>query len=120
MCFSILAHPLQVKESFVAFIFINLPHFSIGLTSSPSKPTKKLKMAMEKKTIPNSRLKKPKLYEDVRNSSNLRKLLCKPAHQYYFSNTVDDPIEIEEVEDPSENSEQGSACGEEASSQDNS
>ena len=76
-------------------------------------------MAMEKKTTPSSRLKKPKLYEDVRNSSNLRQLSRKPAHQFDFTNIFDDPIEIEEVEDPSENSKQGSACGEEASSQDN-
>ena len=35
-------------------------------------------------------------------------------------NTVDDLIEVEEVEDPSEDSEQGSAFGEEASSEDDS
>ena len=47
---SVLARPLQVKELFTAFVFINLPHaylifhFSTGLTSSPSRHTNKLKM----------------------------------------------------------------------------
>ena len=53
----------------------------------------------------------------MRNSSNLRRSLRRLGHQFDFSNTVDDPIEIE---DPSEDSEQGSACGEETSSEDNS
>ena len=56
----------------------------------------------------------------MRNSSNLRRLSRRPAHQFDFSNTVDDPIEIEEVKYPFEDSEEGSACGEEASSEDNS
>ena len=77
-------------------------------------------MAKEKKTISSSRPKKPKLSKDVKNSSNLRRLSRRPAHQFDFSNTIDDPIEIEEVEDPSEDSEQGSAYEEEASSEDNS
>ena len=46
--------------------------FSKGLTSSPSRPTKKLKMAKEKKTISNSWPKKPKFSDDLKNSSNLR------------------------------------------------
>ena len=56
----------------------------------------------------------------MRNSSNLRWLYRRPAHQFDFSNTVDDPIEIEQVEDPSEDSVQGSAYGVEASSEDDS
>ena len=44
----------------------------------------------------------------------------KPAHQFDFSNTYDDLIEIEEVKDPSEDSEQGSTYGEETLSEDNS
>ena len=84
--------------------------FSIGLTLSPSRPIKKLKMEKEKKTISNSRPKNPKLYEDVRNSSNLWRSLRRLTHQFDFSNTVDDPIEIEE----------GSTYGEETSSEDNS
>ena len=125
MSFSILARPIQVKESFIAFLFIYLPYadffifFPARLTSSPSRPTKKLKMAKKKKTTSSSRPKKPKLSEDVRNSSNLRWSSCRLAYQFDFSNTVDDPIEIEEVED-SKDSEQGSACGEETSSEDNS
>ena len=90
------------------------------MTSSPSKPTKKLKMANEKKTTSNSQPKNPNLSEDVRNSSNLRWSSRKLAHQFDLSNTVDDPIEIEEVEDPSEDNEQGSTYGEEALSEDNS
>ena len=74
-------------------------------------------MAKEKKTISNSRPKKPKFYKDVKNFSNLRRSSRIPSHQFDFSNTVDDPIEIEEVEDPSEESEKGLACGEETSSE---
>ena len=47
-------------------------------------------------------------------------VIGRPTHQFEFSNTVDDPIEIKEVEDPSEDSKQGSACGEETSSEDDS
>ena len=77
-------------------------------------------MAKEKKTISNSQPKKPKFSEDVKNFSNLRQSLRRPTNQFDFSNTVDDPIKIEEVEDPYEESEQGSACGEETSSEDSS
>ena len=68
-------------------------------------------MAYEKKTTSSNRLKKPKIYEDVRNYSNLRWSSCKPAHPFDFSNTVGDPIEAEEVEDPSKDSERGSTYG---------
>ena len=77
-------------------------------------------MAKEKKTTSSSWSKKPKLFEDVKSSSNLRLSLHKLAHQFDFSNPVDDPIEIEEVEYPLEDSEQGLACGEETSSVDSS
>ena len=90
------------------------------MTSSPSRPTKKLKMAKEKKTNSGSRPKKPKFSKDLKNSSNLWCSLRRPVHQFDFSSTVDDPIEIEEVEDPPKDSEQGSAYGEETSSEDNS
>ena len=40
-----------------------------------------------------------------------------PTHKFDFPNTVDDPIEVEEVEDPSENSEQELAFAEEASNE---
>ena len=60
------------------------------------------------------------IFENVRNSSNLRRSSRRPTHQFDFSNIVDDPIEIEKVGDPSEDSEKGSACGEKASSEDNS
>ena len=90
------------------------------MTSSPSKPTKIFKMTKEKKTTSSGRPKKPKLSEDVRNFSNLRRSSRRPTHQFDFSNTVNDPIEIEEVEDHSEDSEQGSTCGDETSSEDNS
>ena len=53
---------------------------------------------------------------DVRNFSNLRQSSRKLAHQFDFSNIVDDPIEVKEVEDPSQDNEQGSAYGAEASS----
>ena len=43
--------------------------------------------------------------------------MCRLGHRFDFSNIVDDPIEIE---DPSEDSEQGSDCGEETLSEDNS
>ena len=66
-------------------------------------------MAKEKKTTSNSQPKKPNLFEDVRNSSNLQWSSLRPAHQFDFSNTIDD--EIKEVEDPSKDSEQGSAYG---------
>ena len=78
-------------------------------------------MAEEKKTTSSSRPKKLKLSKDVRNSSNLRRSSRKLAHQFDFSNTVDHPIEIKEVEDSSEDREQGwSAYGVEASSEDDS
>ena len=98
MSFSVLTRPLQVKESFIAFLFIYLPHadflifFSIGWNSSPSRPAKKLKMVKEKKTTSNCRPKKPKLSENVRNSSNLRWSSHKPTHLFDFSNTIDDPL----------------------------
>ena len=94
--------------------------FFARLTSSPSRPTKKLKMAEEKKTTSSSQPKKLKFFEDVRNYSNLRRLSRRPAHRFDFSNTVDDPIKVEEVEDPSEDSEQGPAYRAEASSEDDS
>ena len=47
-------------------------------------------------------------------------VVAQTTHQFNFSNTIDDPIEIEEVEDLYEDSEQGSAYGEEASSENNS
>ena len=77
-------------------------------------------MTEEKNVASSSQPKKPKLSKDVRNSSNLWWSSRRPAHQFDFSNTVDDPIEVEEVEDPSEDSEQGLAFGEEASSEDDS
>ena len=66
--------PTIGKKSFTAFI--NLPHvdfliFSVGLTSSSNRPSKKRKMAKEKNIASSSFLKKPKLSKDVRNSSNL-------------------------------------------------
>ena len=73
--------------------------------TSPIRPTKKLKMTKENKITSSSRPKKPKLSKDVKNSSNLRESSCTPTYQFDFSNTVDDPIEIKEVEDPSEDSE---------------
>ena len=61
----VLAHLLQVKESFATFLFINLPHaylislfFSTRLFSSPSRPTKKLKIVEEKNIASSSRPKK--------------------------------------------------------------
>ena len=77
-------------------------------------------MAKEKKTTSSCRPKKPKLSENVRNPSNLRRSSHKPTHLFDFSNTIDDPIEIKEVVDPSEDNEQGSACGEETLREDNS
>ena len=122
---SVFAHPLQVKESFATFVFINLPHaylissfFSTWLTSSLSRPTKKLKMAKEKNIASNSRSKKSKLLEDVRNPSTLQRFSRRPAHQFDFSNTIDNPIEVEEVEDPSERSEDDSTFREASSEED--
>ena len=50
----------------------------------------------KKKPTSSNRLKKPKLDSfnivDMRNSSNLRRSLRKPAYQFDFSNTIDDPI----------------------------
>ena len=77
-----------------------LPHFSAGFTSSHSRPTKKLKMVEEKKTISNSWPKKPKLFEDVRNSSNLRRSSHRPAYQFDFSNTIDDPSKLKKWKIP--------------------
>ena len=95
-------------HTFTSFLF---PYFSVGLTSSASRPTKKLKMAEEKKATSSSRSKKPNLSEDVRSFSNLRRSSCRLAYQFDFSNTVDDPIEVEEVKDSSKDCEQGSAYG---------
>ena len=86
-------------------------------TGRYSRPTKK---AEEKNVAFSSQLKKDKLSKYVRNSSNLWRSSRKLAHRIDFSNIVDDPIEVEEVEDPSEDSEQGSTFGEEASSKDDS
>ena len=75
-------------------------------------------MVKDKNIASSSRPKKSKLLEDVRNSSNLRRPSCRPTHQFDFSNTVDDPIEVEEEEDPSGSSEQGSTFREESLSED--
>ena len=75
-------------------------------------------MAEENNVASSSRPKKPKSFEDVRNSSNVRWSSCRPTHQFVFSNTVDDPIKVEEMEDPSKDSEQRSAYGEEALNKD--
>ena len=90
------------------------------MTSSPSKPTRKLKITEEKNVASSSRPKKPKPSEYVRDSSILRRLLRRLAYQFDFSDTVDDPIEVEEVEDPSGDSEQGSIYGEGALGEDDS
>ena len=90
------------------------------MTSSPSRPTKKLKITKEKKTTSSSQPKKPNLSEYVMNSSNLQRLSCRPSHQFDFSNTIDDPIKVEEVEDPSKDNEQGLAYEVEDSSEDDS
>ena len=76
-------------------MLILFPFFSTGLTSSPSRPTKKLKMAEQNNMSSNSRAKKPKLLEHVRTPSNLRRSSRWPVHQFDFSNTVDDPIKVE-------------------------
>ena len=76
------------------------------MTSPLSRPTKKLKMAKEKNIASNNRPKKPKLLKNVRTPSNLRRSSCRAVHQFEFSNTVDDPIEFEEMGDPYESSEQ--------------
>ena len=90
------------------------------MTSSPSRPAKKIKMIEEKKTTSSGQPKKPKLSKDLRNSSNLRRLSHRPTDQFDFFNTVEYPIEVKEVEDPSKDTEQGSAYGAEASSEDDS
>ena len=76
-------------------------------------------MVEEKNIASSSRPKKSKLLENVRTPSNLRCSLRRPIHQFEFSNTVDDPIKVEEMEDPSKSSEQD-AFGEEASSKEGS
>ena len=108
----VLARSLQVKELFAAFVLINLPH-ATRLTS-PSRPTKRLKMAEENNIASSGQPKKSKLPEDVKTPSNLRRSLRRPTHHFDFSNTVDDLIEVEELEDPSESSEEWLAFGEEA------
>ena len=124
--YSVLARLLQLKELNPAFVFINLPHaymispFPIGLTSSPSSPTKKLKMAEDKNIASNSRPKKPNLPKNVRTPSNVRCSSLRLANQFYFSNTIDNPIEVEEMEDPSESSKQESTFGKEALSEEDS
>ena len=68
----------------------------------------------------NSWPQKSKLPTDVRNSSNLRHFSRRPAHQFDFSNTVHDPIKVEEVEDPFESNEKGLNFREEASNEEDS
>ena len=53
----------------------------------------------------------------MRTPSNLRRSSWRPVYQFEFSNTVDDPIEVEEMENPSESSEQASNFEEEVSSE---
>ena len=69
-------------------------------------------MIEEKNVASSSRPKKSKFPEDVKSFSNLRRSSHRPTHQFDFSNTIDDPIEVEEKEDPSKDSEQGLAFGE--------
>ena len=56
----------------------------------------------------------------MRNSSNLQRSSRRLVHLFDFSNIVDDPIKVEEMEDHSESSERNSAFGEEASSEEDS
>ena len=77
-------------------------------------------MIEEKNIASSSQPKNPKLHENVRTPSTLQHSLCRPVHQFDLSNTVDDPIEVEEMEDPFEYSEQESAFREKASSEEDS
>ena len=120
---SVLARLLQVKELFVAFVFINLLQaflilrFFTRLTSSPNRPTKKLKMAKQKNVASSSWPKKSKLPKDRKTPSHLQRYSCRLTHHFDFSNYVDDHIDFEEMEDPSKSSDDSSAFGEEALSE---
>ena len=74
-------------------------------------------MTEEKNVASSCWPKKSKLLEDVRNSSNLRRSSHWLIHQFDLFNTIDDPIKIEEMEDPYESRENELAFGEEASSE---
>ena len=63
-------------------------------------------MGEEKNIASSSRPKKSKFLENVRTPSNLWHYSCRPIHQFDFSNIVNDPIKVEEMEDPFESSEQ--------------
>ena len=63
-------------------------------------------MVEEKNIASSSRPKKFKFPENVRTPSNLRHYSRRPVHQFDFSNTVNDPIKVEEMEDPFKSSEQ--------------
>ena len=63
-------------------------------------------MAKEKNITFNSWPKKPKFLENMRTPSNLQRSSCQLVNQFDLSNTVDDPIEPEEMGDPSKSSEQ--------------
>ena len=101
-------------------MLIRLPLFYAGLTSSPSRPTKKIKMAEEKNIASNSRPIQSKFPKNVGTPSNLRRSLHRSAYQFDSSNTFNDPIEVEEVEDPSHSNLQESAFGEKALSEEDS
>ena len=72
------------------------------MASPLSRPTKKLKMVEEKNIASSSWPNKLKLLENVKTSSNLRCSLHLSVHQFEFSNIIDNPIEVKEMEDPSE------------------
>ena len=71
---------------------------------------------MAKKNIiaSTSRPKKPKLPEILEIHSNLRRSSHQMVHRIEFSNTANDPIEVEEMGNLFESNEQGSTFGEEA------
>ena len=77
---------------------------------------------MAKKNIvaSTSQPKKPKLPEIVEIHSNLRRSSHRMVHRIEFSNTANDPIEVEEMGNLSESNEQGSAFGEEAPNEEDS
>ena len=58
-------------------------------------------MAKEKIVASTSQPKKPKLFETVKVPSNLRRFFAPDVHLIDFFNTANNPIEVEDMENPS-------------------
>ena len=90
--------------AFSYFTFTLISYFTfcyVGFTSSSSRPIAKLKKGVGQSKPPASKPKQSKLVVMKNNSSKPQRRFHRIAPKLEFSNTQDDPLEIELVEEVS-------------------